>query len=166
MVEPPEPLPAPSPERPQLNLQQEVESPKFAGTVAAAPCRVASSHTPIAACSGDTGLAVTGGEGDCGRDAIAAHSSARPVAGMETDRPPAYPEIARRRGEQGSVLLRVAVSIDGLPVTVTVAKSSGFQGFDSAAVEAVKLWRFVPATRDRAPVAATAAVPVRFRLVD
>ena len=51
---------------------------------------------------------------------------ARPVAGMETDRPPAYPEIARRRGEQGRVLLRVAVSPAGLPVNVSVAESSGF----------------------------------------
>jgi protein TonB len=85
---------------------------------------------------------------------------------METDRPPAYPEIARRRGEQGRVLLRVAVSPAGLPVNVSVAESSGFSILDSAAVNAVEQWRFVPATRAGAPVAATAEVPLRFRLVD
>jgi periplasmic protein TonB len=91
---------------------------------------------------------------------------ARPVAGMETDRPPTYPEIARRRGEQGRVLLRVAVSPAGLPVNVSVAESSGFPPLDSAAVNAVERWRFVPATRAGEPVAATAEVPLRFRLVD
>ena len=98
--------------------------------------------------------------------AVAPLLPARPVAGMESDRPPSYPEIARRRGEQGSVLLRVSVSPDGSPLEVTVAKSSGFAALDSAAVSAVERWRFVPATRAGAPIAATAEVPVRFRLVD
>jgi protein TonB len=91
---------------------------------------------------------------------------ARPVAGMESDRPPAYPESARRRGQQGRVLLQVNVSTDGLPVTVSVAASSGYASLDAAAVTAVEQWRFVPATRGGTPVAAVAEVPVRFRLTD
>jgi protein TonB len=91
---------------------------------------------------------------------------ARPVAGMESDRPPNYPETARRRGEQGRVLLEVSVSADGMPVSVTVARSSGYPSLDSAALSAVQRWRFVPATRGGAPVAAVAEVPVRFRLTD
>lgn len=55
---------------------------------------------------------------------------AHPVAGMESDRPPAYPESARRRGQQGRVLLRVNVSADGLPLTVSVAQSSGFASLE------------------------------------
>jgi periplasmic protein TonB len=91
---------------------------------------------------------------------------AHPVAGMESDRPPAYPESARRRGQQGRVVLQVSVSPDGLPVTVSVAQSSGYSSLDAAALTAVQRWRFVPATRAGAPVAATAEVPVTFRLVD
>ena len=91
---------------------------------------------------------------------------ARPVAGMESDRPPAYPEIARRRGQQGRVVLQVMVSAEGLPVTVSVAESSSYPTLDAAAVHAVQQWRFVPASRGGIPIAATAEVPVRFRLTD
>jgi protein TonB len=91
---------------------------------------------------------------------------ARPVAGMESGRPPGYPESARRRGEQGRVVLRVDVSADGLPADVTVAEGSGFPNLDAAALGAVRQWRFVPATRGGTPVAATAQVPIRFRLAN
>jgi protein TonB len=91
---------------------------------------------------------------------------AHPVAGMASDRPPVYPESARRRGQQGRVILQVNVSTDGLPVAVSVAQSSGVASLDAAALSAVQRWRFVPATRAGVPVAATAEVPILFRLVD
>ena len=98
--------------------------------------------------------------------AIAPLLPGHPVAGMESDRPPVYPETARRRGQQGRVLLQVNVSAEGMPVTVSVAQSSGYPSLDAAALTAVQQWRFVPATRAGAPVAATAEVPVRFRLIE
>ena len=79
---------------------------------------------------------------------------AHPVAGMESDRPPVYPEIARRRGQQGRVVLHVNVSAEGMPVAVTVAESSGYASLDTAALAAVQQWRFVPATRGGTPVPA------------
>jgi protein TonB len=88
----------------------------------------------------------------------------RPVSGMETNHPPGYPEFARRRGEQGRVMLRVSVSADGTPLEVDVAATSGFPVLDSAALSAVRQWSFVPATQAGAPVSAVAEVPVRFRL--
>jgi periplasmic protein TonB len=98
--------------------------------------------------------------------APASMTPARPVAGMESDRPPTYPEIARRRGEQGRVVVRVEVSADGRPMSVSVEQGSGYAPLDEAAVTAVERWHFVPATRDGSPVPAVANVPVRFRLVD
>ncbi len=91
---------------------------------------------------------------------------AHPVAGMESDRPPVYPEAARRRGQQGRVLLQVNVSASGAPVDVTVAQSSGFASLDDAALRAVEQWRFVPASRGGTAVPAVAEVPVRFRLTN
>jgi periplasmic protein TonB len=98
--------------------------------------------------------------------AIAAVLPARPVVGMESDRPPVYPETARRRGQQGRVLLQVDVSPQGTPVEVSVAQSSGFASLDDAAMRAVQQWRFVPATRAGTPIPAVAEVPVRFRLTN
>ncbi len=88
----------------------------------------------------------------------------RPVAGMETNRAPAYPEMALRRHETGRVMLRVSVSAYGQPLEVDVAQSSGFPILDSAALSAVRQWRFVPAMQAGTPVAAIAEVPVRFQI--
>ena len=83
---------------------------------------------------------------------------------MESDRPPVYPAMARRRGEQGRVVLRVSVAAGGTPAQVAVGQSSGFPSLDDAAMDAVRQWRFVPATRDGQPVPAVAEVPILFRL--
>jgi len=83
---------------------------------------------------------------------------------MENNRAPIYPAIALRRGEQGRVMLRVSVSADGAPLEVDVAQTSGFPSLDSAALSAVRQWRFVPATQAGRPIAAIADVPVRFRI--
>jgi periplasmic protein TonB len=83
---------------------------------------------------------------------------------MASDRPPVYPEMARLRGEQGRTVLRVSVDPDGRPDTVSIAVSSGYPILDSAALSAVRDWRFVPATRGNTPVPAIAEVPVKFQL--
>ncbi len=88
----------------------------------------------------------------------------RPVAGMETNRAPTYPEIALRRREEGRVMLRVSVSADGRPVAVGVAQTSGYPTLDSAALSAVRQWRFIPAMQAGSAVPAIAEVPVRFRI--
>lgn len=99
------------------------------------------------------------------RSAMAAPLVApRPVAGMETNEAPTYPQIALRRREQGRVMLRVSVAADGSPLAVNVAQTSGYPSLDAAAQSAVRRWRFIPATRAGIPVSAVAEVPVRFRL--
>ncbi len=64
----------------------------------------------------------------------------------------------------GRVMLRVSVSADGTPLEVDVLSTSGHSILDSAALSAVRQWRFSPAMRTGKPVAAIAEVPIRFRL--
>lgn len=77
---------------------------------------------------------------------------------------PEYPALARRKGEQGRVLLKVLVSETGLAEKVQVDTSSGYGNLDQAAVEAVKKWSFIPAKRSNQPVSAYVLVPVKFSL--
>jgi protein TonB len=77
---------------------------------------------------------------------------------------PRYPLIARRNGEQGTVTLRLLVTREGVPVQVSVEKSSGSVHLDGAALDAVKTWRFVPARRGTEAVEAWVLVPVVFKL--
>lgn len=77
---------------------------------------------------------------------------------------PAYPVAARRRGDQGTVLLKVMVDPEGLPVRVELDQSSGSRPLDHAALDAVRGWRFVPARRGTLNVEGWVRVPVVFRL--
>ena len=77
---------------------------------------------------------------------------------------PRYPVAARRAGEQGTVTLRVLVLRDGLPARVDVEKSSGSAHLDAAALEAVKVWRFVPARQGTDAIESWVLVPIVFRL--
>ena len=79
--------------------------------------------------------------------------------------PPPYPSLARRRGWEGDVLLRVRVGADGRPREVVVERSSGRRMLDQAASEHVLAkWRFQPALEDGRQVDAWARVPISFRI--
>ncbi|HUQ08798.1 MAG TPA: energy transducer TonB [Steroidobacteraceae bacterium] len=81
--------------------------------------------------------------------------------------PPIYPESSRRAQEHGDVLVRVLVSQQGRPLDVTLARSSGYPALDAAALEAVKLWKYAPATDDAGKaIDAQTQFNVRFQLDD
>lgn len=77
---------------------------------------------------------------------------------------PVYPEQSRQQGEQGRVLVRVLVTSAGNVEQVNLRKSSGYAALDSAALETVKNWRFVPAHRGSQVVSAWVVVPISFSL--
>jgi protein TonB len=77
---------------------------------------------------------------------------------------PAYPRLARNRGWEGKVLLKVQVSAEGLSDSVDVYHSSGHDSLDESAVAAVKKWKFMPARRGSTPVASSVIVPIIFTL--
>ena len=78
--------------------------------------------------------------------------------------PPGYPAASRRHGEEGTVMLGVFVSEQGLPERIELRKSSGYLRLDEAALAAVRRWRFVPARKGDLPAAAWVVVPVSFSL--
>src|SRR5262245_32745133 len=78
--------------------------------------------------------------------------------------PPAYPATARRNGVQGTVMLKVVVTREGLPARVDLEHSSGSMHLDHAALEAVRGWRCVPARRGSEAVEGVVTFPLVFRL--
>lgn len=79
---------------------------------------------------------------------------------------PPYPLAARRRRQEGVVLLAVDVTAKGRAARVAVQKSSGFKLLDEAAARAVEDWEFEPAREGAAAVDSRIEVPVRFRLAE
>jgi protein TonB len=77
---------------------------------------------------------------------------------------PEYPLQARRRGQEGLVVLEATVSDTGQATAVTLKQSSGYALLDQAALQAVKRWEFEPARIGALGVESRIEVPVRFRL--
>jgi len=73
-----------------------------------------------------------------------------------------YPRESLINHEQGTVILKVLVSADGLVQVVEIEKSSGYVRLDRAARDAVKGWSFHPAIRNGAAQSGWALVPVTF----
>ncbi len=65
-----------------------------------------------------------------------------------------YPDLSRRLSESGDVLIHYDVGVDGAITNVGVAKSSGSERLDNAAVSCVSSrWRNTPAMEGDKPVA-------------
>jgi protein TonB len=80
--------------------------------------------------------------------------------------PPRYPRLARERGWEGTVLLRIEVLPDGTVGAIEVARSSNHRILDETAADAARRWRFTPARLGDETVRSFVEVPVTFRLID
>lgn len=77
---------------------------------------------------------------------------------------PLYPQEARKKGDEGEVLLRVEVLSNGRVGEIEVRRSSGHEVLDRSAITAVKQWRFVPAKKDENPIPVWVNIPIAFQL--
>jgi len=87
-----------------------------------------------------------------------------PIPCYKSNPSPEYPELARRRGYEGEVLLSGMISVNGTVIALKVKGSSGHPILDRAAVKAVAMWEFEPARRMGSPVPLLVDIPVRFVL--
>lgn len=150
------PAPAPQP-RPRA-----AAAPAFRETTTAAPVREsasASDHAPAperdAADARQTENAAANASAAVSVDLNAAY---------RLNPAPDYPPIALRRGWEGTVRLRVTLDVQGHPIRVELAASSGHSILDEAALAAVRHWQFRPATRLGEAVVTTVEVPIVFKL--
>jgi protein TonB len=89
---------------------------------------------------------------------------ARFNAGYLNNPEPPYPPQSRRLGEEGKVVLRVLVSAEGFALQVELDASSGSDRLDKSALDTVRKWRFIPASRGGAAIESWVLVPILFRL--
>lgn len=105
-----------------------------------------------------------GGNDETDAIALGPHVIPASVDAKYHNREPDYPPDAARRAQQGSVILLIHVSPDGLATGVDVEQTSGFVALDRAARDAVLTWHFLPAVRDGTPVTFDMALRVVFHL--
>ena len=79
---------------------------------------------------------------------------------------PVYPMRARKKRQQGTVVLKITVSIKGKPTEISIVSSSGHKQLDDAAKQSVKNWTFISARKNNLPVEGTVQLPISFKLDD
>lgn len=79
---------------------------------------------------------------------------------------PLYPNEAKLKGMQGTVMIWLNVSAEGRVTAAKVQQSSGHAILDSTALQFAYTVQFRPARQGNAPVAAEATLPVVFSLID
>ncbi|HQS31673.1 energy transducer TonB [Polaromonas sp.] len=78
--------------------------------------------------------------------------------------PPPYPSLSKRLNEQGKTIVKVLIGPDGLPQRAEIARSSGFDRLDQAALATVMRWRYVPGKRGGVAEAMWFNVPINWVL--
>src|ERR1019366_6158630 len=117
--------------------------------------------------AGSEGATAAGGIDGAGNGAGVGDPNSIAHADYARNPPPAYPAIARRRAQQGTVTVSVLVGADGSVERAEVADSSGFDALDDAALETARSrWRFVPARHGGLAVESWVLVPIRFALIE
>lgn len=83
----------------------------------------------------------------------------KPVYSPEPD----FNEEARHARYQGVVMMRIVIDTSGNVTDIRIERALG-KGLDENAVDAVKKWKFSPATRDGQPVSVSMLTEVSFNL--
>jgi protein TonB len=87
-----------------------------------------------------------------------------PPRHLPSNEAPRYPLAALAARAQGRTLVRAEIRPDGTVGQLWVKQGSGFQALDLAALETVRVWRFVPAQKHGMAVAMWMDVPIEYKL--
>jgi protein TonB len=79
---------------------------------------------------------------------------------------PDYPPSLVREGLEGSVTVRVNIDETGRVTAVELVKATNRAFFDETREQALRFWRFKPATSDGTPIASQQVLTVQFDLED
>lgn len=87
-------------------------------------------------------------------------------SGVEYLRPPQpeYPQAARRRGDEGQVMVRVLIDTSGHVAQARIETSSGIKSLDQAGIQAVAKALFKPHMENGKAIAVYALVPINFKI--
>lgn len=95
-----------------------------------------------------------------------APATPRTVSSVEYIKAPqlVYPNLSRRLGESGTVVLRILINEKGLPEQILIQKSTGYSNLDEAGRQAAQRALFKPMIENGKPVPVYVLVPLTFQL--
>ncbi len=95
-----------------------------------------------------------------------APATPRTVSSVEYIKAPQliYPNLSRRLGESGTVVLRILINEKGLPEQILIHKSTGYNNLDEAGRQAAQRALFKPMVENGKAVPVYVLVPLTFQL--
>ena len=152
----PAPTAPAAPVDPAAPLQDRGAEPVVAGSAGAVPpaaARQASAPVPVAQAAAKS-------------EATVAAAVTRRIQRVDYLRRPVleYPSASRRYGEQGRVVLRVLVGVDGQAEKIELVQATAFERLNEAAIDAAQRALYRPFTEDGVAQPAWALVALSFRL--
>lgn len=91
--------------------------------------------------------------------------TASPIPAVALEAPgPRYPDSARRRSVEGAAVVEISIRADGSVERGRIVETSGSSALDDASIEAVRTWRYRPATLAGKAVSSVQRVKFVFRL--
>ena len=165
---PPEPEPEPEPAPDTMDIPLPAASPTVAPAPAPTPSATQYAAAPTPGRPTEQAQLLPAGEGGDSGGGGGGGINGRLDVHPSLDRAikPNYPIGARRKGEEGTVILDVSVTADGHASAVSLVSSSGFPELDKAAEHAAEQARFKPGARGGRPVDSAARLTIIFRLRD
>jgi protein TonB len=180
LIEPPQPVIAPAPPAPPTPTPPKPvprqPPPKPVARPAPPPlASVAAEPTPQAPVAVTTPQPITSTASPVAEVVAPAAPAPAPPAPARVDLPssgadylnnppPPYPPLSKRLNEQGRVVIRARIEVDGSASQAEVRTSSGYERLDQAALQTVKRWRYVPGKRAGVPEAMWFNIPIQFVL--
>ena len=116
--------------------------------------------------SGVAGAYQEKSKADGGKDAAKAEKTKKDVNEpvLVSKVTPAYPAEAKKNKVEGEVVMRATIGTDGSVLKAEAVKSPD-PALSAAAVDAVKQWKYKPATtKEGKPIQVTATITVNFKL--
>ncbi|MGF6551907.1 TonB family protein [Paraburkholderia youngii] len=153
------PVPTPSPTR---------ESTTQPVTQTAAPSAAPQAAMPAApTAAAPTAAAPSAASAPAAHPAVPASTEPRNVSHVDCSIPrPDYPDVAKRRGEHGTAIVRFVVGLSGHIETAQLQSSSGSARLDDAALAAVHAGACQPYTENGTPVRAAYSQSFVFGLTE
>lgn len=177
MIEPPQPLSTPAPPQPQPQptpAQKTLAHPRPVAQPAPQPVAIVD---PTPAPQAPTGIVEPQPPAPPAPVATAEAAPAPPAppAPPKVELPsssadylnnpkPAYPRLSKTLNEQGKVIVRAYIEVNGIASKAEILTSSGYERLDQTALQTVLKWRYVPGKRAGVPEAMWVNVPIDFGL--
>ncbi len=142
------PAPRPAPTQPAQNAPAPLAMP----ATATEPDNAALSPAPVAGATNTTSTTGSSSSSPPPGAAVGANRALAlelPTSDADylNNPKPAYPALSKRLGEQGKVVIRTFIGVDGTAQQAQIKQSSGFDRLDQAALATALKWRYAPGKR-------------------